>query len=358
MTRHRRLGAGAPGWWPEGEPWPPHGQRWRGRRAGFVRRIALAFSVLFILSSVGAYTIVTGLLGRFGVGAARQLLPLTLIAAGTLVLLVVAFFTAMRRFGLPLGDLVGAAERVASGDFTTRMREQGPPALRSVAQAFNGMTARLAAHERQRHQLMTDVAHELRTPLTVLQARLEGLLDGVYPRDDAQLKSLLAETTTLGRLIEDVRTLAHTENGTLTLEKEPVDVAALIEDAVDGLRAAEPAAAIRTDVPALPTLEVDPVRIREILVNVLTNAVRHSGGGPVTVTARAADAGVEVTVMDEGPGLGPEELAHVFERFYKGRASTGSGLGLTIARSLARAHGGDLTATSQPGTGTTLTLRL
>ena len=134
----------------------------------------------------------------------------------------------MRRVGWPLGDIVAGADRVAGGDYTVRVSEAGPPSLRSVARAFNSMTARLQSQDEQRRHLMADVAHELRTPLTIVQGRLEGLLDGVYPRDDVRLSELLDDTRVLARLVEDLGTLANAESGALGLRKEPTDLAILV----------------------------------------------------------------------------------------------------------------------------------
>src|SRR5262249_51574206 len=169
------------------------------------------------------------------------------------------------------------------------------------------MTGRLADHDRLRRELMADVAHELRTPLTVLQGRLEGLLDGVYPRDDRQLDELLEETRILSRLIDDLRTLALSEAGTLTLQKEPADLAALAADAV---RAASDEAsarriAITVTAPAgLPALEVDPVRIREVIGNLLANAIRHTpSGGSIDVRVQRRQDALAIVVRDTGEGM-------------------------------------------------------
>src|SRR5262249_30002731 len=216
------------------------------------------------------------------------------------------------------------------------------------------MTGRLADHDRLRRELMADVAHELRTPLTVVQGRLEGLLDGVYPRDDRQLDELLEETRILSRLIDDLRTLALSEAGTLTLQKEPADVGALAADAV---RAASDEAstrgiAIAVDAPAgLATLDVDPVRIREVIGNLLANAIRHTpAAGSIDVRVRQLPAAVGIEVRDTGEGMTADDLAHAFDRFHKGTASRGSGLGLTIARNLVVAHGGPITLRLDPAT--------
>jgi two-component system OmpR family sensor kinase/two-component system sensor histidine kinase BaeS len=231
-----------------------------------------------------------------------------------------------------------------------------------AATAFRRLQKRLRAQDGQRRQLMADIAHELRTPLAVIQGRLEGLLDGVYARDDAQLEGLLNDARLLARLVEDLRTLATAESGALSLQKEPTDLALLIHDAI---RAAAPAATERhvsltaNELPDLPVVEIDPLRIREVLTNLLANAIRHTGaGGKVTVSALAAFSRVTVTVRDNGAGIPAQDLPRIFNRFQKGSESTGSGLGLTIAKGLVTAHGGDIRAESQEGSGTAITFTL
>lgn len=215
--------------------------------------------------------------------------------------------------------------------------------LRRVARRF-------AEQDRLRRQLMADVAHELRTPLSILQGRIEGLLDGVYPRDDERLNELLNETQHLSRLVEDVRTLANAEAGALELRKEPVDVGELMRDAASALN-------VVVDVPPdLPLIEVDPVRIREVMLNLLTNATQH--GGRVHASASARGSSIVIKVHDDGPGIPPEALPHLFERFQKGPRSRGSGLGLSIARRLVLAHDGTIEVESAEGQGTTVTVSL
>jgi signal transduction histidine kinase len=268
----------------------------------------------------------------------------------------------MRRFGTPLGDIVEASNRVAVGDFAARLSEDGPPSVRSVARAFNSMTTRLQAQDSQRRHLMADVAHELRNPLAVVQGRLEGMLDGVYPRDEAQISAVLEETRMLTRLVEDLRTLAHAESGMMTLHKEPTDLGMLLNESVASfaMDSATRQVPIRVDAPTdLPLVDIDPLRIREVVTNLVSNAVRHTPpGGAVTVAAvRRADV-IEVNVGDNGAGIAAEDVPKIFDRFYKGRGSRGSGLGLTIARNLVVAHGGEIRAESRAGQGTTMTFTL
>ncbi len=343
-----------PPWWPDGEPWPPRHAAWRRRRARFLGRFGLVFSAVWVLSWLGAVSLMT----RFGREPAGEFhrFPLILIVA------MLAFVAVFRRVGSPIGDLVGAAHRVAEGDFSARAPEHGPPSIRAVASAFNQMAGRLARQEQQRRELMADIAHELRTPLSVVQGRLEGLIDGVYPRDTPQLESLLEETRVLARLVEDLRTLAHAESGALTLQREPTDIGMLIQDAVAAVRPEADQAGVTVrieDRTSGDAVDVDPVRIRQVLVNLLANAIRHGrAGGSIQVTATLKGGAIAVDVTDNGPGIPAAELPRIFDRFHKGRSSSGSGLGLTIARTLVRAHGGEIRAESAEGRGTTITFTI
>jgi signal transduction histidine kinase len=209
---------------------------------------------------------------------------------------------------------------------------------------------------------MADVAHELRTPLSIMRARLEGLIDGVYPRDDATLGQLADETKHLERLVEDLRTLAHAEGGTLKLQRETTDPAVLIHEAVRSFHAAAQRAGIDLQVAEagdLPLVDVDPARVREVIANILSNAIRHTPrGGIVTVAAGLSGDRIQVSVADTGSGIPPDDLPRVFDRFSKGVDSRGSGLGLAIAKNLVVAHGGEIKPESRPGHGTTMTFTL
>jgi signal transduction histidine kinase len=326
-----------------------------------VRRMALVFALLLFLSAAGAVSLVSMLIGQRGGAPSAHLSPV-IVAVLTGVLLFALLSMALRRVGGPIGDIVEAANRLADGDYSTRITPHGPPSLRTVGNAFNTMTARLQAQDKQRRELMADIAHELRTPLSVIQGRLEGLLDGVYPRDDARLGEVLEETRMLARLVEDLRTLANTESRVLSLQKEPTDVSMLIHDVIHSLAgdAASHHVTVRVDVPGdLPLIAIDPLRIREVLVNLLSNALHHTpAGGAVSIAASASGEQITVRVADTGPGIVAENLSKIFDRFYKGATSRGSGLGLTIARNLVTAHGGEIRAESRPGEGTAITFTL
>jgi signal transduction histidine kinase len=272
----------------------------------------------------------------------------------------------LRRISAPLGDLLEAAGHITEGDYSQRVVERGPAELRALARAFNEMAARLQLTEEQRRDLMADITHELRTPLTVIQGNLEGFLDGVYSPYEARLKSLLEETQILARLVEDLRTLALAESGALQLKKEPTDLALLIGETVSAFRTQADAAGVKIDIQAgsdLPVLNLDPERFRQVLSNLIANALRYTprdGNIHVSYMTIRSDDGkyAEVTVQDTGVGIAPDVLPNIFNRFYKSRDSSGTGLGLPIARHLVEAHAGKITAESEPGRGTTMRIRL
>ena len=272
-----------------------------------------------------------------------------------------------RRVAVSLDELVEAAGRVEAGDYTARVRvpTRGPRPMRDLARGFNEMTSRLEADAAQRRTLLADVSHELRTPLTVVQGNIEALIDGVHEADAAHLAAILDETRVLGRLVDDLRTVALSESGSLPLHREPTDLGVVASDAVGAFQAAASGAGVDLSVDVaddIPLLDVDPVRIREVLINLVANALRYTpSGGSISVLGRlAADdrAVVELTVRDTGSGIDPGLLPHVFDRFAKAEGSRGSGLGLAIARALVEAHGGTIAVESAPGQGATFRIRL
>jgi two-component system sensor histidine kinase BaeS len=197
----------------------------------------------------------------------------------------------------------------------------------------------------------------------VIQGNVEGILDGLYPADREHLEPILEETQLLERLVEDLRTLSLSESGALRLEREPTNLAELLAEAVAGFRARADAGGVRLELSAdddLPPLDLDQARIRQVIGNLLANALRFTpADGTVAVGATASrGGGVEITVSDTGSGIAAADLPHVFDRFYRSAGSGGSGLGLPIARSLVEAHGGSIEADSQPGRGTTVRIIL
>jgi two-component system sensor histidine kinase BaeS len=271
----------------------------------------------------------------------------------------------LRRTALPMGDMLEAAGAIAEGDYSTRVEERGTREVRALARAFNTMAARLQAEDQQRRNLLADVSHELRTPITVIQGNLEGLLDGIYPADPQHIEPILEETRVLARVIEDLRTISLADSGALKLQLESTDLGELIEEVASSFRmqAATAGVDLKLEVQAgLPHVEVDATRIREVLVNLLANALRYtSQGGEITVYCwvEGSDGNhLAISVSDTGVGIAAQDLPHIFERFYKTDESHGTGLGLAIAKSLVVAHGGEITAESVLGKGTTIRITL
>jgi len=337
----RRAGRNGRGEW-HGPPWPFFGCMF-----------ALAFLVI-------AWAVVTLIATAFS-----QLGPIPVLIAA-LVVLVVLFGSSgpFRRSARVLDSIVEATRRVESGDYTTRVstpsRAWRP--IRQLARGFNTMVERLQRDEDQRRTLLNDVSHELRTPLSVIAGNVEAMIDGVHPADEAHLTAILDEAGVMERLINDLRTVALSEAGTLTLHKEPTDVDLLVSEVVRSFEhsAGSAGVTVRADVPDdLPILDVDPVRIREVLSNLVGNGVRHTpSGGTVVVKGEVAGDRFVLRVSDTGPGIDPDLLPHVFERFAKGAGSTGSGLGLAIARNLVVAHGGELAVEATGSAGSTFRVTL
>jgi signal transduction histidine kinase len=357
-----QSGRRRPPWWPEGESWPPSGggaENWRYMRGRFMRRIG-CFVFVMVITFAALIAFLGWLIGK-AFGSAPH--PAIVFLIGLLVLFLLANVgRAVRRAAAPVGDLIEASGRVEAGDFSTRVPETGPREVRTLARSFNAMSAKLEETEQQRRSALADVSHELRTPLTVIQGNLEALLDGVYPADAEHLQLLLDETRVLERLVDDLRTLTLAEAGSLVLHREPTDLGALLSDVAAGYRSQADQAGIALSVSVardLPQLDIDPARIREVVSNLLTNALRHTPpNGAIDVSAQVVGREVELTVHDTGEGMPPEQLERVFDRFYRSPDSPGSGLGLPIARSLVEAHGGTLSAISKAGKGTAMRVSL
>jgi signal transduction histidine kinase len=263
-----------------------------------------------------------------------------------------------RQLSAPIRDLTQAAHRLAGGEMT-QVQVRSDDEIGELGQAFNLMARSLAQQETLRRNLMADIAHELRTPLTVIRSDLEALLDGVYEPTPETLASVQEETLLLARLVDDLRALAQAEAGQLRLEKEPLDLADLLRGVATGfeLQARSQGQELRLDLPPdLPPIVADPQRVRQVAANLVSNALRHApDAGQVVISALALPGELRVSVADDGPGIAPEDLDRVFERFWHGaqRRALGSGLGLTIARELIRAHGGRIWVESELGQGST-----
>ncbi|WP_209021840.1 HAMP domain-containing sensor histidine kinase [Nocardioides sp. 503] len=290
---------------------------------------------------------------------------------GGVVLLVLVLslgFAALagRQLVRPLAVLATAAGRVREGDLGARAQVRSQDEIGRVAAAFNTMAERREEAERLRKAMVGDVAHELRNPISTMRGTLEAAQDGLVPTDRSLVDSLMEETLLLQHVVEDLRDLAAADAGDLRIVRAPVLVAELLRQ-VAGVHLADAAAAgVRVLADAPDDLEVvgDVMRLRQLLGNLVTNAVRHTPpGGTVTLSGRREGDEVELAVTDDGEGIAAGDLPHVFERFWRAdpsrtRASGGSGLGLAIVRQLAEAHGGTVSVASKPGDGARFAVRL
>lgn len=267
----------------------------------------------------------------------------------------------------PVRDLTKAARGLEKGDLSHRVQVRGGDELAELGRGFNRMADSLQHSEESRRAMTADIAHELRNPLAVQRAQLEAMQDGIYPMTPENLSSVLEQNTLLTRVVEDLRTLALADAGQLELEKSSTNLKSLVERVVDRFKAQADARQVDISIEAsgeLPQLQLDPLRIEQVFGNLLGNALRYTPqGGTIRIGLTPSSRSVMLTVRDSGPGIPPDSMDRIFERFYRGdksrsRSEGGSGLGLAIARQLARAHGGDLRATNHPQGGAQLTLVL
>lgn len=282
----------------------------------------------------------------------------------------VATWLVTARLQGPLVALTAAARSVSQGQYDVRVETDGAgPELGTLSGAFNSMAAQIKHTEDTRRRLLTDLAHEMRTPLATIAAYLEGLDDGVLAWDRATADVLGDQVDRLRRLADDIEAVSKAEEGQLALELTPVPVTELLTSAADAVTDAYRAKGVdlhrSTEDLTGVTVLADRQRVGQILSNLLANALRHTPpGGSVRLSGRRTGAMVTVAVADTGEGIAAEHLPHVFERFYRAdtardRTERGSGIGLTISRALAEAHGGSLVAASDgAGHGATLTLSL
>ncbi len=285
-----------------------------------------------------------------------------LVAAGAsfVVALLLSFVLSHTITG-PITAVISAARKLQRGDLGARVKVAASGELAELAHSFNAMADGLDEANQQRQQMVADVAHELRTPLTILRGYLEALADGVIAPTPDALRGVHTEAVHLQHLVEDLQDLALAESKQLVMDRTAVEVPGLVRGIVDGfaLQAREKnidlSAAFEGQV---PTITGDARRLGEVLRNLVANALAYTpAGGRVDVRVRPTqEGGVEVAVADTGIGIGPQDLANVFERFYRTdksrtRATGGAGLGLTIAKRLVEAHGGRIGVESEPGRG-------
>lgn len=287
----------------------------------------------------------------------NRLVLLAGVAAGAVAMILGLLLS--RQLTAPLRALTQAAHGLADGDLP-QVQVRSRDEIGELGEAFNQMAQSLARQEMLRRNLMADIAHELRTPLTVIRSDLEALLDGVFEPTPESLASLQEETLLLARLVDDLRSLAQAEAGQLRLERQPTELEDLLPGVIASfdLQAESQGQTLILDIsPDLPPVHADPLRVRQVIANLISNALRHApDSGRVTVSATRHSDKIEISVADDGPGIAPEDLPHIFDRFWRGHRSRagGTGLGLAIARELVRAHGGRIWVESELGQGTTL----
>jgi len=307
-----------------------------------------------------------------------------LIAGLVALLLALVFANTLLR---PLHTLKAAAERMEQGDLSQRVSIKGKSEIGALAHTFNLMAESLSRSEQARRNLVSDVAHELRNPLMNIRGYLELLVEGVLEPTPHTLTSLYEETSLLSRLVADLQEVSLAEAGQLHLALQPVELAEVVNQAVQIIQPQVEQKHLKLHVqlpPVLPQIEVDPERVAQILRNLLRNAITHTpDGGEISITAHrslpdmvahraetspaptisGSQAWVHISVQDTGTGIAPEHLPYIFERFYRAdpsrtRATGGTGLGLAVVKQMVQAHGGQITVASQQGQGTRFTLTL
>ena len=243
----------------------------------------------------------------------------------------------------PLREMTAAARRMAGGDYDVAVRATSRDEVGELAEAFNQMAADLAASDRYRRELVGNVSHELRTPISALHAVLENMADGVAPADEQTLRTALAQTARLARLVSELLDLSRLDGGALPLQRKDFDVAGFLAEAV--AQSSRPELVVLDVQPPGLRATADAARLHQVVGNLIENALRHSPGGEVVrLEAREQGGGLQLDVVDRGPGIPVAERSRVFERFTRGggAADGGTGLGLAIARWAVELHGGGI----------------
>lgn len=329
------------------------------RKSPFPARPLDRFSSLKMKLGVVIVVATATTVAVIGVGV-RAGLPL--IVCGVLAGLISLGMIQMLARGMtsPLRDMAAATDAMARGEYGRRVADTSRDEVGELARAFNKMAAELAEVDRMRRDLVANVSHELRTPISALQAGLENLVDGVEPASPDLMRSMLDQAERLGRLVEQLLDLSRLESGAVPFHARSFQLGPLLHQVVRDAQLAGAPAPLEFEVSVEPTdlvVQGDPERVRQVFANLVHNAVRHSPvGGAVRLQARIDDGAVKIAVADQGPGIGANERARVFERFYRSdaaRASSdgGSGLGLAIARWIVDMHGGriEVDPAPQPG---------
>jgi two-component system sensor histidine kinase BaeS len=352
--------------------WAMHGRSWPGGRRFLFWRFAATFGAMMFFVASGIAILALTFTRLLGGNTQMALLTWLGVCGLAIVLPMIGFGIASRvsrDITSPLADIMAAADRVAAGDLSIRVGENISSQFGQLARIFNRMVEELQRIDEQRRNLTADVAHELRTPLHIIQGNLEGILDGVYEPTPEHIQMLLDETIILSRLVEDLRTLSQAESGHLPLHRRPVVVAELLADLATSFSGQADVAEITLHVEtarlAGTTVDADLLRLNQMLANLIVNALRYTPeGGKIALRGEPTSAGVRLTISDTGQGISPEDLPHIFDRFWRGdharshKDGAGGGLGLAIVRQLVELHGGHIAVQSAPGVGTTFTIDL
>lgn len=297
----------------------------------------------------------------------RTNLTLLYIGFGAALLALLLGIFLSRTLTRPLRELTAAAHAISQGDLSQQVSVRSRDELGELAQAFNTMSTELSRSINTRKQMTADIAHELRTPLSLILGHAEAVHDGVLQPTHENFEIIREEAVRLEHLINDLRTLSLADAGELRITPQPVEPDRLLNEVVALYQYQTRAKSINLIIdvaPPLPTLELDPVRMTQVLTNILDNAIRHTPeNGSITLAARQTENWVQLSVQDSGPGVAQETLDLLFERFYRTdssrqREAGGSGLGLAIARSIVQAHNGQIWAESEAGSGLRVNIRL
>lgn len=312
-----------------------------------VRSIKLKLGILLVASGAAGFAFFWSQIGWLPVRS----------TVGSLI--IVLFTSQVLAHGMtrPLREMTAAARAMRAGDYSRRVRATARDEVGELASAFNRMAADLAAADQQRRELIANVSHELKTPITALRAVLENVVDGVAPADGPTMRTALAQTERLGRLVTELLDLSKVDAGVLALNHEEFEVEPLLADVVAEAEVAASAAkrGVHFTLEVSPpgaTAVADPARLHQVVVNLLDNAARHGpADGRVDVRAVSTADELVVEVVDEGPGIAREDRERIFERFTRGERAGGggTGLGLNIARWVVDLHGGSIAVVDGPG---------
>lgn len=307
--------------------------------------------------------------GAGSIESLSQAMNLYLLLGGILALaaaLVITLFFS-RRLSTPIHALTLATRRIAAGDFAAKVKPAGQDEVGELVSNFNSMATKLSQAEERRQNLVADVAHELRTPVADIRSYLEAIHDGLMPPTQSNLDSIYGDILLLSRLINDLQLLAQADAGQLNLAYQPENMSRIITNSVALIQPQVNAKGIslESDLSTeLPPVNIDSQRISQVLHNLLDNALKHTSmGDKITVTAKTDNEQIEIVVSDDGEGIPPQDLPHIFERFYRvdksrAKATGGNGLGLTIAKRLVEAHGGRIEVQSEFGKGSCFTFTI